>query len=131
MVRELAEFEESAEQVAFDRDAFADHLFGRDAVAHVALAEVDGTLAGMALWFRTFSTWLGRSGIWLEDLYVRPAHRHHGVGRALLHHLRASTSGRVEWSVLDWNVTAIRTYDAVGARPVEGWTTYRWEPAAP
>ena len=128
MVRELAEFEASAEQVAFDRDEFADHLFGPGAVAYVALAEVDGAVAGMALWFRTFSTWLGRSGIWLEDLFVRPAHRRHGVGRALLEHLRASTSGRVEWSVLDWNESAIRTYEAVGARPVEGWTTYRWEP---
>lgn len=131
MVRDLAEFEESADEVAYDRAEFTAHLFGPDAVAHVALAEVDGDVAGMALWFRTFSTWLGRSGIWLEDLFVRPAHRRHGVGRALLSHLRASTAGRVEWSVLDWNEAAIRTYEAVGARPVEGWTTYRWEPDSP
>ena len=128
MVRELAEFEASADQVTFDRDEFAAHLFGPDAVASVALAEVDGEVAGMALWFPTFSTWLGRSGIWLEDLFVRPAHRRRGVGRALLDHLRSSTTGRVEWAVLDWNEAAIRTYEAVGARPVEGWTTYRWEP---
>jgi len=128
MVRELAEFEASTDQVAFDRDEFDDHLFGHDAVAHVALAEIDGAVAGMALWFPTFSTWLGRSGIWLEDLFVRPVHRRQGVGRALLDHLRSITTGRVEWAVLDWNESAIRTYQAVGARPVEGWTTYRWEP---
>jgi GNAT superfamily N-acetyltransferase len=128
MVRELAEFEASADQVAFDRDEFAAHLFGSDAVAKVSLAEVEDDVAGMALWFTTFSTWLGRSGIWLEDLFVRPAHRRRGIGRALLDHLRSTTTGRVEWAVLDWNEAAIRTYDAVGARPIEGWTTYRWEP---
>jgi GNAT superfamily N-acetyltransferase len=130
MVRELAEFEQSADQVAFDRDELGSHLFGPGAVAHVAVAEVGGEVAGMALWFPTFSTWLGRPGIWLEDLYVRPAHRRGGVGRALLEHLRSSTTGRVEWSVLDWNEAAIRTYDAVGARPITGWTTYRWEPGS-
>jgi GNAT superfamily N-acetyltransferase len=130
MVRALAEFEESADEVAYDRAEFAAHLFGPDAVAAVALAEIDGEVAGMALWFRTFSTWLGCPGIWLEDLFVHPRHRRHGVARALLAHLRASTAGRVEWSVLDWNESAIRVYEAIGAHPVEGWTTYRWEPAS-
>ena len=128
MVRDLAAFERMADQVVFDGAEFGRHVFGPDPVVTVDIAEVDGEVAGMALWFPTFSTWLGRSGIWLEDLFVRPAHRRRGIGRALLDHLRSSTTGRVEWAVLDWNEAAIRTYDAVGARPVDGWTTYRWEP---
>lgn len=82
----------------------------------------------MALWFRTFSTWLGTSGIWLEDLFVRPEHRRHGYGLALLERLRTMTEGRVEWTVLDWNAPSIEFYRSLGAEPVEGWTRYRWLP---
>ena len=92
-----------ADAVAFDPAAMREHLFGDDPAASVTIAEVDGVIAGMALWFRTFSTFLGRPGIWLEDLFVRPEHRGRGVGAALLGHLRGLTDGRVEWSVLDWN----------------------------
>ena len=82
----------------------------------------------MALWFRTFSTFLGRSGIWLEDLFVRPEQRRRGHGLALLRHLRTLTDGRVEWVVLDWNTSAQTFYDDLGAAPVPGWTRYRWLP---
>ena len=81
---------------------------------------------GFALWYRTFSTFLGRPGIWLEDLFVREEHRSRGYGRALLDALRSRTDGRVEWAVLDWNEPSIEFYQRLGARPVEGWTRYRW-----
>jgi GNAT superfamily N-acetyltransferase len=128
LVRELADFEQLADEVAFDREEFGSNLFGDEPVASVLIAEVDGRVAGMALWFRTFSTFLGKAGIWLEDLYVRPEHRGHGIGTALLHELRSMTDGRVEWSVLDWNERAIEVYRGLGARPLEEWTIYRWQP---
>lgn len=128
LVRELAEFEDLAHEVAFDRNEFEANVFGHDAVAGVLIAEVDGAVAGMALWFPTFSTFLGKAGIWLEDLFVRPDFRGSGIGGDLLHSLRAMTDGRVEWNVLDWNEPAIGFYRSIGAEPVEGWTTYRWLP---
>jgi GNAT superfamily N-acetyltransferase len=129
LIVELAIYEEAPDEVAFERDEVGRHLFGDDPAARVLIAETDdGQVAGMALWFRTFSTWVGRPGIWLEDLFVRPEHRGHGYGRALLEAVRASTDGRVEWTVLDWNRSAIDFYQALGAAPVDGWTRYRWEP---
>jgi GNAT superfamily N-acetyltransferase len=127
MICELAEFEHLSDQVECSEDDLARALFGPDAVVHdtVAVAD-DGSLAAHALWFRTFSTFLGRTGIWLEDLYVRPAHRRQGLAEALLHDLRARTDGRVEWEVLEWNVGAIDFYQGLGARPMAGWTLYRW-----
>jgi GNAT superfamily N-acetyltransferase len=129
LIVELAEYEQAPDEVRFDRDEVRRHLFGPAPAAHVLIAEAeDGTCAGMALFFRTFSTWEGRPGLWLEDLFVRPAHRKAGHGRALLDAVRARTDGRVEWAVLDWNRLAIDFYDSLGARPVDGWTRYRWEP---
>jgi GNAT superfamily N-acetyltransferase len=127
MIRELADFEHLSDQVVCGEDDLARALFGPDAVVHdtVAVAD-DGSLAAHALWFRTFSTFLGRTGIWLEDLYVRPAHRRQGLAGALLHDLRARTEGRVEWEVLEWNAGAIDFYQGLGARPMAGWTLYRW-----
>ncbi len=84
----------------------------------------------MAMYFVTFSTWLGRPGLWLEDLFVRPEFRGEGLGRALLDAVRARTDGRVEWAVLDWNEPAIGFYRSLGAEPVEGWTRYRWLPGS-
>jgi GNAT superfamily N-acetyltransferase len=130
MVRELAEFEDLTGEVELDLEEFGANLFGDQPVASVLVAEVDGAVAGMALWFPTFSTFLGRAGIWLEDLYVRPEHRGQGIGTDLLQHLRSMSTGRVEWSVLDWNEKAIAVYRGIGARPVDGWTTYRWLPGA-
>ncbi|GIU89192.1 MAG: N-acetyltransferase [Acidimicrobiia bacterium] len=127
MVRELAEYEREPDSVVFDAEEFASNVFGENAVARVLIAHTDeGATAGFALWFRTFSTWLGRSGIWLEDLFVRPEHRRLGLGRALLDELRARTQGRVEWAVLDWNTPAHEFYRRVGAVPLDGWTTWRW-----
>jgi GNAT superfamily N-acetyltransferase len=128
LVRELGEYEREPEAVVFDPDEFAHHVFGPDAVARVVIAEVDGEVAGFALYFRTFSTWVGRDGIWLEDLFVRPAFRRHGVGRALLDELRARTAGRVEWSVLDWNTPAHDFYRSFGAGPLDEWTVWRLPP---
>jgi GNAT superfamily N-acetyltransferase len=127
LIRELAVYEKLEHEVVLDPETVRRHLFGPDPVAHVVMAETDdGEVAGFALWFPTFSTFLGRPGIWLEDLFVRPQHRGDGLGRALLEHLRGLTDGRVEWAVLDWNEPSIRFYQGLGAEPVEGWTRYRW-----
>ncbi|HEX5615444.1 MAG TPA: GNAT family N-acetyltransferase [Acidimicrobiia bacterium] len=126
LVRELAAYERLDDQVVFVDDEFAEHLFGPDPVARVLLAETtDGTVAGFALWFRNFSTFLGRPGIWLEDLFVRPEHRGSGHGRALLTELFSRTTGRVEWAVLDWNESAQGFYRTLDASPVDGWTIWR------
>jgi GNAT superfamily N-acetyltransferase len=127
LIGELAEFEALADQVVCTEADLRRALFSPAAVARVTLAAGESDeVVGMALWFPTFSTFLGRSGIWLEDLFVRPAHRQQGHARALLNHLRACTEGRVEWAVLDWNRRAIDFYEGLGARPLAGWTTYRW-----
>ena len=127
LIRELADYEDLTHEVEWDIDQLRAALFGPDAVTGVLIAETDdGAVAGFALWFPTFSTFLGRTGIWLEDLFVRPEYRGAGHGRALLAELRSMTDGRVEWAVLDWNTTAVDFYDSLGARPVDGWTRYRW-----
>jgi GNAT superfamily N-acetyltransferase len=127
MVDELAEFESLSDQCVCTEDDLRRVLFGPDAHVRdtVAVAD-DGSVVGHALWFRTFSTFMGKSGIWLEDLYIRPAHRRHGHGGALLADLRSRTDGRVEWEVLEWNEEAIDFYQRHGARPMAGWTRYRW-----
>jgi GNAT superfamily N-acetyltransferase len=105
---------------------FGDRPVGR---AHVALPpSVPDKIAGVALWYPTFSTWESRRGIWLEDLYIRPEYRRHGLGRELLGELRSLTTGRVEWEVAQDNESAEKFYLSLGARPVGGWTRYRWDP---
>jgi GNAT superfamily N-acetyltransferase len=128
LIHDLAEYERAPDEVVLERDVLAAHLFGDDPAASVVLAVDDDSaeVAGFALFFRTFSTWLGRPGLWLEDLFVRPEHRGRGHGLALLQHLRTLTDGRIEWAVLDWNTPSIEFYDALGALPVPGWTRYRW-----
>lgn len=127
MISELADFEEMADQVEITAPDLQAALFGAEPVARdTVVVAADGSLAGHALWYRTFSTFTGRAGIWLEDLYVRPAHRRQGHAAALMAWLRAQTEGRVEWDVLDWNTGAISLYDGLGARPMGGWTRYRW-----
>ena len=127
MIRELADYEHLADQVVITEDDLAGTLFGPDAIVHDSVVEDgNGGLAGHALWYRTFSTFLGKSGIWLEDLYVRPAHRRRGLASALLAHLREQTDGRLEWEVLEWNAPAVDFYQRLGARPMAGWTKYRW-----
>ena len=127
MIRELGEFENLADQVAITEDDLARALFGPEAMAHDWVVEDgDGGLAGHALWYRTFSPFLGKTGIWLEDLYVRPEHRRQGYAAQLLTRLRQETDGRIEWDVLEWNAPAMDFYQRLGARPMAGWTRYRW-----
>jgi GNAT superfamily N-acetyltransferase len=127
MIRELGEYEQLADQVRVTEDDLARALFAPDAVVFDTVAEDgEGGLAGHALWFRTFSTFLGKTGLWLEDLYVRPEHRRKGLGTALVDHLRKQTDGRLEWEVLEWNLPAMDFYQQLGARPMAGWTRYRW-----
>ena len=128
-IRELAEYERLSDEVVATEEALRAHLFGERPVAEVMIAEDGDDPAGFALFFHSFSTFLGRPGIYLEDLYVRPAFRGRGAGRALLVHLarlaRERGCGRLEWSVLDWNEPAIGFYGRIGASPVGGWTVYR------
>jgi GNAT superfamily N-acetyltransferase len=130
LIRALAEYEHLEDDVLWSEEELAAALFGPGAVPRVVLAESDdnpGVVAGLAIWFPTFSTFRGRPGIWLEDLFVRPEHRGQGVGSALLDHLfQQAGDGRVEWAVLDWNAPSIAFYRSLGAEPVDGWTIYRW-----
>ena len=137
MIRELAEYERSAHEVRASEDLLADLLFGSNspsgapaAYCHVALASADDAeLAGMALWFLNASTWEGRHGIYLEDLYVRPAFRGLGLGRSLMAELARICVdrgyARLEWWVLDWNEGAIDFYGKLGAVPMDEWTVHR------
>ena len=126
LIRELAAFEDMTDDVAWDLPELEQQLFGPDPAAHVLLAVADdGSVAGMALWFRTFSTFLGRSGIWLEALFVRAEHRRRGFGSALLERLRTMTDGRVEWAVLDWNQPSIDFYLSQGAVFLDDWSRCR------
>jgi GNAT superfamily N-acetyltransferase len=129
LIRELAAYEREPDAVVATEAGLFDALFGADAFASCHIAELDGTAVGFALWFRNFSTWLGRPGIYLEDLFVRPDARGTGLGKALLMTLvdiaRDRRYGRVEWSVLDWNVVAQGFYESLGAKQMEDWTTWR------
>ena len=126
---ELAEYEELAHEVVATEDELARTLFGATPAAEVVIAEWDGDAVGFALFFGSYSTFLARPGLYLEDLYVRPSHRSRGIGLALLRHLASLAvergHGRFEWSVLDWNEPAIRFYRSVGAVPLADWTRFR------
>ena len=136
-IRELAEFERERDSVEATEAGLAAALFGEQphAFAHVAVVtEGEGpeeSIAGIAVWFLTFSTWTGRHGIWLEDLHVRPEHRGAGIGRRLLAALAAICVSRgyrrLEWSVLDWNEPARGFYKSIGARELDDWITNRVE----
>jgi GNAT superfamily N-acetyltransferase len=128
MIREFAAYEKLEDTLAFEREDLRRHLFGPEPPARVLVAEDDGEVVGFALWFPTFSSFLGRPGIWLEDLFVREAHRGRGHGLALFEELRDRTEGRLECAVLDWNEPTIRFYRDLGGEPVDGWTRYRWLP---
>ncbi|MEW6638452.1 MAG: GNAT family N-acetyltransferase [Actinomycetota bacterium] len=128
-IRELADYERLSHEVVATEEILRESLFGERRVAEVALAHLGTKPAGFALFFHNFSTFLGRPGLYLEDLYVRPEFRGEGVGKALLTHLaRLATErgcGRLEWWVLDWNEPAIRFYRRLGAVPMDDWTVYR------
>ena len=129
LIRDLAEYERALDQVRATEDDLRASLFGDDPKVFAHVAEHEGAVVGFALWFLSYSTWLGRHGIYLEDLYVEPAARGRGHGKALLTELARIADergyGRVEWSVLDWNTPSIAFYEALGARPQDEWTTYR------
>ncbi|OPX10051.1 GNAT family N-acetyltransferase [Mycobacterium sp. AT1] len=129
MVRELAEFEHAAEECTVTESQLHAALFGDPATVQAYVAEVDGEPAAMALWFYNFSTWDGVAGVYLEDLFVRPGFRRHGLARALLSTLARECVdkgySRLTWAVLDWNSNAIALYDSVGGRPQTEWITYR------
>lgn len=129
LVRELAHYERAPEQATATPEMLHAALFAEHPHVWCHVAEVDGEVVGFAVWFLNFSTWLGRHGIYLEDLYVRPAHRGTGVGLDLLRTLaRTATErgyGRVEWWVLDWNDPAIAFYTRLGAVPMDEWTVFR------
>jgi GNAT superfamily N-acetyltransferase len=133
-VRELAAYERLAHEVDATEEALAAALFGPNPRVFADLALWNGEPAGFALWFYNFSTFRGRHGIYLEDLFVRPAFRGHGIGRALLRHLarrcRAEGLARLEWWVLDWNEPALRFYRSLGAVPMGEWTVQRVTGAA-
>lgn len=135
LIHALADYEREPDAVVLEPEQLRHHLFGARPYAEVILAETDaGESAGFALFFHNFSTWEGRPGIWLEDLFVRPELRGHGFGRKLLSELARLAvergCARLEWSVLDWNEPSIAFYKALGAVPMEEWTTYRMAGAA-
>jgi len=134
LIGELAEFERLAHELAVTPASLEEALFGPRPVCEAVVARVAGEVAGFALFFRNFSTFAGREGLFLEDLYVRPAFRGQGIGRSLLEHVAgvaaARGCSRMEWSVLNWNRRAVGFYEALGARPVNDWTIYRLDRTA-
>jgi GNAT superfamily N-acetyltransferase len=129
LIRELAAYEHLTHACVATEDLLRTHLFGPDRAAEVLVAEVDNNIVAYALFFKTFSTFLARPGIFLEDLYVQPPYRRHGLGTALLHHLALlavdRNYGRLEWSVLNWNAPSIAFYKSLGAVPLTDWTMMR------
>jgi GNAT superfamily N-acetyltransferase len=129
LIRDLATYERAPNEVTATEDQLVDVLFGEKPTAEVVLAFENKTPVGFAVFFHNFSTWLGRPGIYLEDLFVKPEVRGKGYGRALLVYLakiaRDRGCGRMEWAVLDWNEPAIEFYLKLGAKPMEEWTVFR------
>ena len=128
-IRDLADYEKLLDSVEATEAHVTAALFGDNPRAFADIAEIDGAPVGFALWFYNFSTFVGRHGIYLEDLFVRPEARGSGAGKALLANLARrcvdENLGRLEWSVLDWNAPAIAVYRAIGAQPMDEWTVQR------
>ena len=129
LIRDLATYERAPHEVTATEEQLTDVLFGERPAAEVLLAFEGNAPVGFAVFFHNFSTWLGRPGLYLEDLFVKPEVRGKGYGRALLVHLakiaRDRACGRMEWAVLDWNEPAIQFYRALGATPMHEWTVFR------
>ncbi len=128
-ITELAIYEEAEEQVVATEDEIRRSLFGENSTADAVICMLDQQPVGYAVYFFNYSTWLGKYGLYLEDLYVSPEYRGLGAGMALLKHLAkiaiARGCGRFEWSVLDWNEPAIQFYESIGAKPQNEWVPYR------
>ncbi len=128
-IRDLAEYEKLSHLVVADEAALRNELFGAQPVAECVIAEYDGAAVGFALYFHNFSTFVGRRGLYLEDLFVNPKMRGKGIGKALLVYLaqlaKARNCGRFEWAVLDWNEPSINFYKSLGAVPMDEWTVFR------
>jgi GNAT superfamily N-acetyltransferase len=129
LIRELAIYEKAEHEVKASEGDLQKALFGDNSRTEAVICELDGEPAGFALYFFNFSTWLGKYGLFLEDLYVSPEHRGSGAGKALLKHLAKTAverdCGRFEWNVLDWNTPAIGFYESFGAEPQGEWIGYR------
>ncbi len=129
LIRELAEYERLLDQVVADETALHRALFGKRPIVEALVSIVGDETVGFALFFHNFSTFLGKPGMYLEDLYVRPAFRGRGLGKTLLTEVARIAverdCGRMEWSVLDWNEPSIRFYESLGAKPMSDWTIYR------
>ncbi|MEP7349788.1 MAG: GNAT family N-acetyltransferase [Sphingorhabdus sp.] len=128
-IHDLAEYERLAHEVRFDEAVLVDRLFGPRPYAEVLIGEIDGVPLGFALFFHNFSTFEGKPGVYLEDLFVRPEARGSGLGKALLARLAQIAverdCARLEWAVLDWNDPAIQFYKKLGAKPLDEWTVFR------
>jgi len=129
LIKELADYEKLSDMVVVSEDDIMKVVFGKDKFVKILIAEYDGNFAGQALFFNNFSTFLGKPGIYLEDLVVRPKYRGKGIGKALLQKIidlaKERNYGRVEWSVLDWNEPAIKFYKNIGAEMMEAWKLFR------
>lgn len=129
LIKDLADYEQLLHEVEATEEQLHAHLFGDRPYVEVLMAEDEGVLAGFALFFHNYSTFLAKPGIYLEDLFVKPAFRGRGIGKQLLVHLAQLTvergCGRLEWSVLDWNEPSIQFYKAQGAKAMDEWTVYR------
>ena len=131
LIRELARFERLEHEVQATEESLRDSLFGAKAVAGALLGRIDGELAGYAIYFFTFSSFVGRRGLWLDDVYVRPQFRQRGLGRGLIETVARigveHNCGRFEWSALNWNLNALEVYKKMGARVLEDWVLLRLE----
>ena len=129
LIYELAVYEKAPEEAKATREQIIESFFGESPKVFCEIVEVDGAIAGLAIWFLNYSTWQGKHGIYLEDLFIRPQYRGKGFGKALLKHLAAICEergyGRFQWWVLDWNTPAIEFYRSLGAKPMDSWTVYR------
>jgi GNAT superfamily N-acetyltransferase len=129
LIKEIAEYEKLSHEVTATTETLMESLFSEKKSAEVVIGELNGEPVGYALFFHNFSTFLGKKGLYLEDLFVRPKHRGKGFGKKLLLHLvnlaKERNCGRMEWSVLNWNTPAIEFYKSLGALPMDEWTTYR------
>jgi GNAT superfamily N-acetyltransferase len=129
LIIELAIYEKAEHEVRTTADEIRESMFGSDSKTSALVAEVNNKPVGYAVYFHNYSTWLGKNGLYLEDIYVSPDYRHNGIGKALLQKVAniavTNNCGRVEWSVLDWNTPAIDFYKSLGAKPQDEWTVYR------